>query len=70
MNTQTPPTKRQLDFCYGILKRVGSCKADEHGQPLFELSMSNADEFIKQHRTYPSRVESTGTAGDWGIPNY
>jgi len=73
---QIPPTKSQLNFCYGILKRVKECDADEHGQPLFELSMANADRFIKQNRTTSRAKEISDrsdncSAGDWGgIPNH
>jgi len=77
---QIPPTDKQLDFCYGILKRVKECEADENGQPLFELSMANADRFIKANRMPPnvyakrqkemSDRSDNCSAGDWGgIPN-
>ena len=75
MRTSLLPSKKQLEFCYGILKRIGTCDADEYGQPLFETSMAEADKFIKKHRTYPSRNISDRSdncsAGDWGgIPNH
>jgi len=77
--SEIPPTKKQLDFCYGILKRIKTCEADEHGQPLFELSMENADRFIKANRApskaaamqYYQRASDNCSAGDWGgIPNH
>ena len=65
------PTKKQLKYCYDILARVGSCKADEHGQPLFETSAVEADKFIKQHRREPWTNHSQTSAEDWGgIPNH
>ena len=67
------PTEKQLRVCMDILRRVGECKADEHGQPLFELSMGNADDFIKAHtsRSTRSTYEPQCEAGDWGgIPNH
>jgi hypothetical protein len=70
--SQIPPSEKQLKYCYDILKRVETCEADEHGQPLFELSMENADKFIKKHRRQPWGNEGHETsAGDWGgIPNH
>ena len=76
MNKETlPPSQRQLNACYDILKRVGTCEADEDGQPLFELSMANADRFIKAHPLSHSKEISDRShncsAGDWGgIPNH
>ena len=74
-----PPTQKQIDFCYGILKRVKTCDSDEDGQPLFETSMYEADKFIKANRT-PSRAQARQyyqvasdncSAADWGgIPNH
>ena len=72
----TEPTERQLDLCYKILERIGTCEADEHGQPLFEKSMVNADRFIKKHKSQVKRQEISDRshncpAGDWGgIPNH
>ncbi len=69
-NTQEP-SRKQLEVCYKILKRIGECEADEHGQPLFELSKKNADEFIKNNRNNTKHREASCTAGDWGeIPNH
>ena len=65
-----PPSRKQLEFCYGILKRVKECEADEKGQPLFEKSMAEADKFIKKHRTYPENTCDDFDAGSWGIPNH
>ena len=75
-----PPSKKQLDFCYGILARIKECESDEYGQPLFEKSMANADRFIKKHRIprivcqrYRKEISDRSSncpAGDWGgIPN-
>ena len=64
-----PPTDKQLDACMAILKRVGTCDADEDGQPLFELSMANADRFIKQHYRKPYEPYCDDPAA-WGIPNH
>jgi len=65
------PTDKQLKYCYDILERVKECPADEHGQPLFETSMEEADKFIKQHRREHWPVDSHTTAEDWGgIPNH
>ena len=67
----TPPTDKQLKYCYQLLERVGTCDADESGQPLFELSMANADSFIKQNRSGKTFRETECSAGDWGgIPNH
>ncbi len=65
VKAEIPPTEKQLDYCYILLERVGSCEADEDGQPLFEKSMEEADKFIKKHKnsmTYESDMEP----GDMG----
>ena len=66
---EIPPTEKQLDACMAILERIGECEADEDGQPLFELSMGHADDFIKAH-PYTRRHEPQCDAGGWGIPNH
>jgi len=71
MSNVKEPTEKQLKYCYDILARVGSCKSDEYGQPLFETSMVEADKFIKAHRRAKWAVDSDTTAADWGgIPNH
>jgi len=65
------PTAKQLRYCMIILKRIGSCPADEYGQPCFEKSMEAADEFIKKHKRRKWLNHSQTEAEDWGdIPNH
>lgn len=75
--SEIPPTEKQINYCMDILKVLGECESDEDGQPLFELSMENADKFIKTNRHVLSsssigysKHETRGSAGDWGIPNH
>jgi hypothetical protein len=68
-NSQIPPTDKQIEACMMILERIGECEADEHGQPIFERSMADADAFIKAH-PYTKRHEPVGNPEDWGIPNH
>lgn len=72
-----PPSRKQIKYCMDILSVIGECESDENGQPYFELSMKEADKFIKKnkHVLYSSILptrnrEPMGTAGDWGIPNH
>jgi hypothetical protein len=72
---KTPPSEKQLKYCYDILERIKECQADEDGQPLFEKSMAEADKFIKENRgttgSLKGRDDTDISAGDWGgIPNY
>lgn len=68
------PTEKQIDYCEQIAKAMGSCDADENGQPIYELSMEHADQFIKKNRHVLGNGcephEPQGNAGDWGIPNH
>lgn len=65
------PTQKQLDYCYKILERIGSCECDEDGQPPWETSAEEADKFIKAHTT-GKKWEDRDVCGPegWGIPNH
>jgi len=66
-----PPTEKQLEYCYLILKRTGTSPSDEDGQPLFETSFDEANKYIKANRGERWVVDSDTSAGDWGgIPNH
>jgi hypothetical protein len=40
------PSDKQLELCYRILERTKEAPADEHAQPLFELTADNAEAYI------------------------
>jgi len=65
------PTQKQLDYCYQILERIGSCPCNEDGEVPFETSVEEADKFIKAHTTGQKWEDrEVCSAGDWGIPNH
>ena len=52
-----PPSKKQIKYCYDILKRIGKCPCAEDGTPLFVISMQDAKNFIREHRDNPFGIK-------------